>query len=532
MSGKEQGSNPLIGPKFETNEKAHTLYHEQNIYHSHPEVFRRRPDLQLTMNIHIDNFFDATGRSNTEKEVVKQVTTEYMMTRYNRGVELQSPEAKHARTLAAQYFNEVVNDEVFVGNNLCMDMRTRKTLMFGFPGRFGGSLRFPGGKPSGFQRVGFGEQLRLDPQSSYATEMARTLRKSRNSLQLVDSHHGCKYRLDIEEDKTGVEPEHAGVESDRRYKGHMIRAIGEFAKSYDIQSLTFVQTSFNPETGFADFLDEESYQDVVISTDTLAYQHLEDIFKERSFTVDWLQNYAKSLEHFWINVQSMKEDALPIIREQMQKVYPNLEAKDPVKFAMKTRIALLSAYSGWLNNLHQPEYPHSKHKENLVVALAGGEHGPFELESFEIPFESPDLRDEAAYSTRLVRNFRTIGEKTDPVPFIIQARTNASSRAEVQQVSEVALKIVEDLATRRQDWMDMDYRALTRYISDVSGDDEVSLSLGVSFAEVIEKMKLIYSRDTDDRFGVSLHAGSIVPMPVFVDQDRSPIIALPLLPSR
>ncbi|MBI2033433.1 MAG: hypothetical protein HYT10_03170 [Candidatus Levybacteria bacterium] len=498
------------------------------------QVFRRRPDLLPQVDTHLRRFCEATGRNDEELSLVRNVLGGYLATRFDRGEELKSDDVNHARKIAQQYFNEVVGDEVFVGFNLCMDRRTRKTLMLGVPGRSGGSLRFPGGVPDGFRRVGLGsDDLFLDPNSSYGKNMATILRSTGHMLQIVDSHIACAARTDLERNKTGMEPEEAGVKADRRFKGKMIAATKAFAEQFGRQTY-FVQTSFDPHTGFMYLLDEDNFVDPVISTKELAYGRLAEIFDQHKFEVDWLRDYEKSSLQFWQHMQQMRWSALPVVREELQRVYPHLGKSDPVKFELKCRVAMANAYSGWLNNLGG-KYLHDIHNENLVVASSGGEHGPFpDFESFEISRDSTTLREEALFATRLVRYVRAQGnahgKPSDPVPFIIQARVADRIGRDVQEISDTTAEIVGHL--QKRDWRSMSFQDLVLTIRDMSfgSDEPISLDYGIAAAQLVRTLADIY--DPTHPFAEYVYSGSIIPVGEIVDDHRSPIAGLNLLPPR
>ena len=151
-SGEIIGTNP---PPQEA-EQPHAISHQQL-----DEVSRYRPFLLPQATRYITNLMGMAGRSEAEMSLIKGVEEDYFTSRYQRGRELASPKVDGARKLAQLYFNEEVDLDVLVTTLLCMDRRTRKTLVAGLPGGFGRSLRAPGARPEGFRRTGFGGELVL-----------------------------------------------------------------------------------------------------------------------------------------------------------------------------------------------------------------------------------------------------------------------------------------------------------------------------------------------------------------------------------
>lgn len=497
------------------------------------EVFVRQPDLLPQLNLYLEMMLKGARRTEQELQLVRNVVGGYMVTRFERGRQLRSEKLKIARSITQQYFNEEVGDDVDVEFDLCMDRRTRKTLMLGVPGAFGTSQRYPGGKPEGFLRVGVEGKLKLDPDSNYGRHTAKSLQKNRFRLLVVDSHYGCAARIDIEENKTGITPKDSGVNADRKYKGEMVNAIREFAEDFDCKTI-FVRTSFDPHTGYLSLLDEDNFEKEVVSTKDIA-RSLRNVFSPRhEFKIDWLGDYENSAFQFWAHIRDMKSEALPIVKGELRKVYPHLERQDSVQFNMKARVALLSAYSGWLNNFRR-KYSHDVHNESLVVATIGGDHGPFaNYEAFEIAVDSPVIREDALYASRLVRKVRGAGNAhglpSDPVPLIVQAKTEITDRSEIPSVSDLCIKISEDLLSNPR-WRNFTFEDLVTYVCDLENGGEQyrpSLDFGISIAKHILTMRGIY--DPTHPFYEYIYSGSIIPVSVVVDQNKTPIAVLRVNP--
>lgn len=495
------------------------------------EVFRRRQDLLPQLDLHLENVLGRAGKTKQELQLVRSIVGGYAITRYERGKQLRSEKVRRARSIAQQFFNEEVGDDVQVEFNLCMDRRTRKTLMLGVPGGFGASKRYPAGKPEGFSRKGIGGALYLDPDSNYGVEIADSLQNNRYVLLVVDSHFGCLARTDIEENKLGVAPPDSGVRADRRYKGEMVRAIKELAAGSDSEVIV-VRTSFDPHSGYLSLLDEERFEEEVISTRNIARSLRNTFVPRHNVRVDWLGDYEESSLQFWEHIRDMKAEALPIVKAELKKVYPHLEKQDPVQFGMKARVALLSAYSGWLNNLGR-KYQHDVHNENLVVASSGGEHGPFpDYEAFEIAVDSPVIREDALYASRLVRGVRraghAYGELSDPVPFILQAQIELTDRGQVPYISELCTRVSDQLE-HANNWRSLSFEnivGLIRKLGKAGGEGtyQPSLDLGIAVAKHFQTMGHIY--DPRHPFSEYIHEGSIVPISLVVDQDKTPLALL------
>lgn len=518
------------GDVFGTDERTITEAKQQPSMEA--EVFHRRPDLREQLLRQTVPLLEAAGRTPEEIETVLKISTQYLDSRYKRGKELDSVKVERARHLAQLYFDEAIEDEVSILLDLCMDRRTRKTLITGIPGGFGGSLRSPGGRPEGFHRNGFGEELYLDPNSEFGGTIERTMKKNPHVVLVVDSHHGCARVNDFETGVRGEAPRASGVGIDRRYKGNMIKAINRFIQERNLGKLTTLQVSFDPTTGYLDLLDEEKYEDTVLSTNTVA-EELKDIFDQHTFPIDWLNDYENSALSFWQNILQLQSVSLPKVRNMLHKVYPNLSKDNPEKFELKARLALVSAFSGYLNTVSgDGKYPHNYHSEDLVVALSGGEHGPFrEAEAFEIPRSGIDFRTNAQYATNLVRRYRQEGNPTTPVPLILQYRVNAPHTMAMEDASLLTEEISRDIAER--DWNNMSYQDLIRYvIHNFPGvdDRQTPADYAASFADLVMDFVGIYSRDVQDEFRESIYTGAIVPIAVLTDKNGAPFAIFPLHP--
>lgn len=485
-----------------------------------PDVFTSRPEMLSQLTTQVGFFMDAARRTPEEREIVLEITKKYLETRFRRGQEIALPKVQDAAERARTYFDEARDDgeHVHVEFNLCMDMRVRKTLVLGVPGGFGNSIRFPGGRPEGFSRIGFGPGLELDTGSYYAAHIDKMNEDYPITLRVLDSHYGCQFVIDAEKDVTGVVPVEAGVRKDRQYKNEMVPALHASTERPGEGEVTYLQTSFNPKNGYVDFLSETKIEEPVLSMEEMAYGSLQALFEKNEFEADWLNDYVETADKFWQNMLRMQDRGLPIIREQMKKSFSNTAKEDPMKLELMARFGFANAYEGYLSNLNR-EYPHGKHKEDLVVATIRGEDGPFpETEAFEIFRESDDLRDAAMYATGLVRKFRQIGKVETPVPLVL-LHTIADPSAEAP---ELAMEVAEEL--QRIDWQNMDHKDVKQHLIERYGEEnEVSNAI----AEMVKVMKNIYNRRKQDSLRDAVYTGTVVPIPVLSDQRGTPIAVVP-----
>jgi hypothetical protein len=514
------------------------------------EVFQHNPTLRDQLHLQATALLNEAGRSSQEQETVLRGLGAYCQTRFERGQDLASEDVAIARRNHHEYYSEPAGAPTEVKLKLCMDSRTRKTVQFGIPGGAAVSLRSPGGRDEGFTQRGFRQGLNLSPTSYFADGVEQTMRSGKHQLILIDSHLGCKKADDFETAVEGRRPADNGVIEDRRYKGMMADAIERFRRERGLGSnLTIVRYSYDPHTGFMEFFDEDQPERVVLRTDDIAAR-LEDVFKSVNreaaqdlpvgrlgpkrdqFKLDWMNDYRRSARDFGVSLRMLNAPALPVVREVMREAYPGLEQRDPLQFEYKCRVGLANAYSGWL--LHSNGgTPHSEHKEDVVVGVMGGEHGPFrEAEAFEIPRRGANFRTDAAYAAGLVRGFRQIGTNSDPVPLIMGHRVDTHDPETIALVTDLTSKVAEDLP--RTDWTRMDYRDITKYLMRRFGGNgskrTIPLEYADALAEMIEGYKQVFDPSTQDELRASVYRGNVVPVGIFVDANRAPIASLPLLP--
>lgn len=516
------------------------------------EVHRSHNSLLIQLKDHINQTYARTGRSTKEIPMQEGLVAAYIGERTKRALELQTPEVKEASTLATNYFNEAVGGELFVGWELCMDRRTRKTFIAGIPGRVGGSINHAGGKPTGFMRIDSGKSLRLNPRSRFAQEINTLLTEDgryTDIVEIFDSHVACAARGQEELIKTGAKPADNGQLEDVKYKKMIASAVKKFAATINpSKEVTTVQTSFDPHDGYlvmglakdeiikygnlaGGFTPEVVKRLIddnnIASAKKLAEGPLKEIFGKHYVSMDWMQNYAFSALNFWQHLTDMREKALPIVESYLSSILPNFD-KNGKDIKIRARILLANAYHGWLHNPPNMEkYPYGTHNENVIVALAGEEHVPFNTEALAVYRDQPNPLSEAVLASTIIRQNRMRkeagGELQDPVPFIIQTRIREPLTLEqLESIGKIDWKKLQ------ASWRNMSYKESADFI--VKQNPQIPTSFTAAFAHLGETMKKIYN--AEDSNSEYVYNGNILCVPMIVGPNREPIAIIPFIPPR
>ena len=518
------------------------------------------PALSHTKNDFLGSIQVITEISDENLEVVSKKLGNYLATRQERGKDLESPEVVRARDMAHRYFDEVIGDEMKVIWELCMDGRTRKTIIAGVPGGFGGSQRFPGAKPPGFERNNAGT-LRLNRNSTYARTSRRDMAQGRNFAFVVDSHRFCAARGAEERVKLRQDAPDAGLMADIKFKKEMTRAHASFIRESGLtpETLLYVPITFSPEGEYAGYgllgldtdaslrnagrhdgftqatIEHQIERGTILSLKHLAEDGLGRVFEQFPIEEpDWKDKYRQTSLDFWRNINSMKNAALPIVRGEIARVYHGDETLNPQQLEMTARVALLNAYAGWINNnkyrnssTGNDGYPFSKHEESILVALEGGDHGPFgAAEALEVYRESDKLSEDAILgATIIARNRvegRVAGTPSDPIPFVIQVASTGETSKE--QLTRFADRLGRDLPRRGADFRNMNHVGFIEYALDL--DPTLPGEFVLEFAKAAFATTELYRGSNP--YSEVFRTGSIVPFPLIVGKNREPIVPLPL----
>jgi hypothetical protein len=263
---------------------------------------------------------------------------------------------------------------------------------------------------------------------------------------------GCRAR-ELSENNLGRHPNDGGLYTDVLRKLGMAHAMTSYTeKHHPGKKIVPIQISFDPHNGYmymglekptslaaAQMANQQFTENVltdlvangeVISTATLA-EHLDSLFQEYTFTLDWVNDYAHSAQQFWQNMQAMQASALPIINAKLQSAYPELNSEDS-EFKERAQLLLANSYSGFLNNIHH--YDYAAHNERVIVVSRGG-YSPFPTPSFAISSKHEtrvQLPNSVALAATIIQGNRAGGR--DPLPKEVYESTAEYQAAPVPMI--------------------------------------------------------------------------------------------------
>ena len=543
----------------------------------------------------IDGFIDGWDKfNNLLPEARKQSEKAYKFLRHfyksfvadrnKRAKEVNTPEYKQ---LLDQMSSHLPVMPFFIG---CMDGRVKFIHEFGFSANIGGSIRVPGGSINDFVRGDDG-QLSLDGESNFATNLDAALRRNKNSVaEVVDSHWGCAARKGEEEDSGHSTQEDGGLYSDVMDKREMVQAIRNYlscryGEAYANGKIEVIlpQTTFNPITGYmyAGLERDESLayarevagkgkdpvyskavlKDLIasgkiISTGALledaSYgRMINTVLKDNSFAADWKENYVQTAVNFWDGIGKIKGQLLPILKERLIKLYPQLEAEDQgatKELEERAMLLLCNLYNGYLHNSKHKEgtylqiaddayksqstYAYDTHWEEGIKISEGG-YPPYDIPMFVIFSGDEDSVPEAVkLAAKLVRGNR--GRKDNPIKDRSGNYTSAEEFKQatvpivMQEIIRANLDRAKWQALEDRNWSDMPANWNTMTDSEFSKyvlkGGELSGSLIEGLNSLRRKMAKIYeSSDTRK----SLLEQKLMVMPVICGQDRETHAIIP-----
>lgn len=316
---------------------------------------------------------------------------------------------------------------------LCVDGRVLAKLVASL---HGGAIRTPAADNAEFLPSAEGEQFFLSE-----GELARVLRDvfaDRNmATWVLDSHLHCAARKAISTDIHGTTPSDDGLFDDVMRKRHMAQALQKFVQKNfgDQKRIVLIHTSFDPHSGYlfmglekervindAAVLREGFTEKVlsqlvdegkILSTERWSQDGgiLFDVFSKHTFEFDYETSYRTSTLLFWRNLETISEGALPLVEQEILRVFPELQDDSRV---LRERAVLLiaNAFTAFLLNRHA-EYPYSEHDESVVV-VTSGDRGPYDrMRSFSVDPYNPNLSFVIKFVEGLIRNNRSAGRSSD-----------------------------------------------------------------------------------------------------------------------
>ncbi len=522
---------------------------------------------------------DLTGRNDEEVSSLANLVGRYMNTRYDRAVEVNSGDVQKARVLWAQYFEESFYTEGTTENIdqelaqyllTCMDGRVKRMNQTAIPAKGGGStgggvLQFPGGVPSGVHQDGFGGELVLDRNSTFAREFFAGIKGRRNVFEIFDSHIHCA--------AAGIRDSHhqisgdGGLLRDVEYKVQLAQLLRREVELKNEESqrdakqrnnelpahktnMHVLHVSFDPNNGFwtlgldleqnrlsavktgytAEKLDDLNASGKIVRMENLAHNELAEIFSSVQFEArpDWKQNYGPASLQFIQNLFQIREQALPIVKERLITLYAGKVEIDEITLNLYASAALANAYNGWLNN--RSEYPYKEHTESVIAAVVGGEYGPFqEVDALEIFRDDPELAANAVLASQIIRknisDGRVKGDVNAPIPMIVQGRITSELSQEDRIVLKDAVSHLNSYLPELN-WEELDYRWIREYLDlnfpALPGDASRAIE------RIFSALKVLYDK-TSQNFQV-FSSGSIIAIPTLIGPDREPIAVLNFVP--
>lgn len=510
----------------------------------------------------------------------------FIRDRNSRAEEVNSPGYEKVLELANSLF------PMTAFSVMCMDGRVKLIHVFGFSAGIGSSIRVPGGLLKEFVRGREGK-LMLADHSNFAELLNGALEKNNALAEIFDSHWGCAARKN-EETARGGQPEDAGLYSDVVHKKEMVSAtkayLGKKEHGNNMQ-VVFAQTTFNPLTGFLymgletnkalklakDFAKEKAANNVrnpesavpvyskevmkllvekglIISTGQLiGNEIIKEKLDQSFFNVNWKRDYIKTAEQFWKGIANIKEDLLPIFKQSLKTIYPELsheDAKTEKELEEKAMLLLCNTYNAYLHNRSHVEveylsipdeeyeskghYEYDHHSEEGIKVSEGG-YPPYEIPMFVI--FSGDLQNVPSgieMASGIVRENRLKGRVKDssgiyhgledfataPVPVVMQ-----------EIIRDVRLTIEDWRVLEEADWSDLSNNWDTMSQHDFAlylqkkGKFSIALANGIENLRV--KMKTVF--DPNAPTAAHLIDQYKVVLPLICDQDRMTHAIIPFV---
>lgn len=483
--------------------------------------------------------FDRLGIPERGAEGINIVIEEWMKETYKRSLDVTSPELEVAREQCKDFFGVVLY------STLCMDRRTKSVFEYGRPPKYGGAARYQGAKPPGILRTADG--IYIDQRTSYWKQVQIAMERTPDAVHHHDSHLGCAAKGDEETTRKGQLPEDHGLLPDVEFRRQMMKALKDLGKQKTGVDASMVMTSFDPHNGdmiiglngdipmsmgkelgvfSPQLIKHLKSENIVLSTTGLRENQLKELFDLNHFKADFVHDYRNSMKSFWIKLNSMKGEAIPIIRKLLDEVIVNsqLDYNEAEKGAL-VKIALANAFFGSLSYDANGKYKFDDHNESLGLATTGEEYGPFAITHLTIDRDSENLSDHLRLVQAVVRGARLKGKGTvtdvdSPVPLVIASRIDEIEPDEavdwVQQIKWVGMNNNDSARENAQRVIERNPRIPYTIVKSIT-----------DLASVIDKLS--NQNDSNSSF---VYEGNIVPVPVLTTDLRGPISVVPLYPKR
>lgn len=550
-----------------------------------PEHLREKVDHFFTLFRNFnDKLPELIRRSERDFIFLEHFSSSFLIDRNRRGEEVQSERYEKTQKKAAALI------PVKLYYRLCMDGRVKAVHTNGMTADTAGAIRTPGAGLKEFIRID--GKLVLDPQSNYASRLDASRQVNDYSSQDVDSHLRCAARSG-EERATGSFPGDFGLFRDVMHKAEEIQASQEYLASHDYSvsndegELFFIQTSFDPITGYSymgletpkavehakekarnnakaagkdpeqaaryaeytkDVLRELIEEGKIISTGHLISQSpIKEAFEREYFEPDRVNRYVETAEMFWDKIEILWPELLPVLKEKLVSVFPELEATDEAtqkELEQRAMLLLTNAFNAHIHNKDHNEmeylemddeqyeeeghYQYDKHDEAGVKVSEGG-HPPYHIPMFVI--YSEDIENLSAgieLASGIVRENRlkervkdTSGQydtKEDftmaPIPVVMQEIIRNAQNVQIEPKDWKHLEGIdwEDLP---KNWHSMSENQFRDYLIQ-KGISNALLQKGI--LNLRKKMARIYDPSQES----SSHLNDLykVALPIVCDQDR------------
>lgn len=475
---------------------------------------------------------------------------------------------------------------------MCMDGRVKLIHVFGFSAGIGSSIRAPGGLLKEFVRGSEGK-LTLAKDSNFAELLDEALRRNGALAEIFDSHWGCVARKG-EEIARGGQPSDAGLYSDIVHKKEMVSAakthILEEKEDFGRHQIIFAQTTFNPLTGFSymgletdkalrrakDFAKNKKSgkgspestapvyskevmkslveDNLIISTGQLINNEIiRRKMDENFFNISWKRDYIKTAKQYWKGVSSIKDNLLPILKQSLKSVYPELsheDAKTKKELSEKAMLLLCNTYNAYLHNKSHIEleylsipdeeyeskghYEYDHHGEEGIKVSEGG-YPPYEIPMFVIfSGELQNVPSGIEMASGIVRENRSKRRIKD-----LSGNYSSAEEFAVAPVPVVMQEIVRDNRLTEQDWKvleetdwsdlptDWDTIAQARFAVYLQKKGKFSIALANAVENLRNKMKAVF--DPNAPTAAHLIDQYKVVLPLICDQDRKTHAIIPFV---
>jgi hypothetical protein len=557
--------------------------HNESQQHVPSEKFRAQVDSFVgKLEGFNDKLPQERQRSPEDFAYLRQFFPDFIEDRDRRAEEVSSDEYKEVVEISEKLLPLV---PYFV---MCMDGRVKPVHAFGFTARIGGSIRTPGAVLKGFYRNSDGE-LQLDENSDFAEHLVEASKRNNGRMaEIFDAHYACAARKK-EEASRGLSPGDAGLFQDVFLKKEMVSATRKFVSERygDSSAAAFIQTTFNPITGFLymgletdeamvfarEFATKKAAAErkpvevvyskevlkaliqngLMISTAALSENPtVRRAFDEHFFNIDLENDYVNGARKLWLGLASMKNSLLPIFEESLLRIYPELNNNsDTVRQDLEERAMLLlcSAYIGYLNNPKhdvirflemtdkeyekEHNYAYDGHTEEGVL-ISEGCHPPYDITMFVIfSGDENDISAGTEFASEIVRGNRLMGRVENGASGFEnkQKFTEAPVPVVMQEIIRDGRLTEDDWDALRQiDWSDLpnnwDTMSTDAFAKYVERKGKLPNSLSSGLERLRRRAARIYAKDSVSATHLSELCETVLPIVSREDRETQAVIPL------